>query len=322
MTQTIKYTLAALSAAFLLSSCQYKELCRNHAHTVDVNVVFDWKYTPNAGADVQSMALFLYPTDGSEALRYDFQNPKGGVVRVPLGEYKAICLNSDTEDLKYVQGESCEDFLVKTFDTELLASMAAIGVKSEGAPKAPGAEDQPVMLSPDMLYRAGSNPFELTLNMQDSGYTLTLYPQQAVCHYSVEIRNVANLQYTKKVSASLSSLSSGVFLYTGSLSEELVTVPFGFVWPSSDEVHSLSGEFLTFGATLSKPNTLAVYAVLDDDSKWWYSYDVSSQIAEAPDPFDVHIVLDKLPLPKPIVNGGGFQPTVGDWETIEIDIKM
>lgn len=40
------------------------------------------------------------------------------------------------------------------------------------------------------------------------------------------------------------------------------------------------------------------------------------------DPRNVHIVLDGLPLPKPITNGGGFQPEVEPWQPVEIDIEM
>ena len=71
-----------------------------------------------------------------------------------------------------------------------------------------------------------------------------------------------------------------------------------------------------------KTHTLTVYAVLSDESKWYYTYDVTDQIHSAPDRRDVHIVLDGLPLPKPIVNGGGFQPDVDDWQSVNVDIEM
>ena len=49
---------------------------------------------------------------------------------------------------------------------------------------------------------------------------------------------------------------------------------------------------------------------------------MTGQIHSAPDPRNVHIVLDGLPLPKPITNGGGFQPEVEPWKPVEIDLKM
>lgn len=31
-------------------------------------------------------------------------------------------------------------------------------------------------------------------------------------------------------------------------------------------------------------------------------------------------MLDGLPLPKPIVNGGGFHPTVDEWQNVDVDV--
>ena len=87
---------------------------------------------------------------------------------------------------------------------------------------------------------------------------------------------------------------------------------------------SITGQLLAFGHCPSVRNRhrLTVYAVLADQSRWYYTYDVTDQIHSAPNQRDVHIVFDGLPLPKPIVNGGGFQPTVEEWQEVPIDIEM
>ena len=36
----------------------------------------------------------------------------------------------------------------------------------------------------------------------------------------------------------------------------------------------------------------------------------------------VHIVVDGFKLPKPITNGGGLQPNVDEWESVDVDIEM
>lgn len=45
-----------------LVSCEHKELCYDHSHTVDVRVVLDWKNA--AEASPSSMRLYLFPQDG------------------------------------------------------------------------------------------------------------------------------------------------------------------------------------------------------------------------------------------------------------------
>ena len=103
-----------------------------------------------------------------------------------------------------------------------------------------------------------------------------------------------------------------------------MTIPFDAVTgkDKDGEKTVITGGLLTFGHKTGNNHTLTVYAVLADGSKWYYTYDVTDQIHSAPDPRNVHIVLDGLPLPKPIVNGGGFQPEVEDWQTVPIDIEM
>lgn len=81
-------TMAALLVA--ATSCEHKDLCHDHAHAVEVEVVFDWRNAPDAAP--ASMSLYLFPGDG-EALRYDFTGRDGGTIRVPIGKYEALCLN-------------------------------------------------------------------------------------------------------------------------------------------------------------------------------------------------------------------------------------
>ena len=38
--------------------------------------------------------------------------------------------------------------------------------------------------------------------------------------------------------------------------------------------------------------------------------------------YEIHIDIEELPVPKPIVNGSGFQPTIDGWQGVEIDVNM
>lgn len=84
-----------LTTSLLMVGCEHKELCHDHPHTTQLQVVFDWAKAPDASP--KSMSLYLFPQDGGKALRYEFAGHKGGKIRVPAGHYDALCLNSDTE---------------------------------------------------------------------------------------------------------------------------------------------------------------------------------------------------------------------------------
>ena len=319
-TKKMKKRVCTIAAAILavLTSCEHKELCYDHTSSVAVNVIFDWRNAPDATP--RSMSCYLFPTDGGKVLRYEFTNRTGGVIRVPAGRYDALCLNSDTETINYRNTEKEKSFEVTTRTTVLLSGLASLGGRLSEAPRAGDAENERVVLSPDMLWSDHAESIEL--ERTSAPQTVTLYPKVSVCRYTVEIRNAENLKYVSGISGSLSSLAGGLFAGKSETTEELVTIPFE-VTVSADK-STLRGGLLTFGHCPSKQNRhrLIVYAILSDESKWYYTYDVTDQIHLAPDQRNVHIVLDGLPLPKPIVNGGGFQPSVDEWQSVDVDIEM
>lgn len=266
--------------------------------------------------------LYLFPTNGGEALRYEFTDCGGGTIRVPVGNYGALCLNSDTENVTYRNTDQKTTFEVSTRTTDLLSGLSALGVRSDGVPRADGTETERVALPPDELWSDCTEGIEL--KQTAAAQTIVLYPELSVCRYTVEIRNAENLKYVSGISGSLSSLAGGLLPGVGydAISEECVTIPFDAA-VSADKT-LVTGSLLAFGhcAATQNAHQLTIYAVLADESKWYYTYDVTDQIHSAPDQRNVHIVLDGLPLPKPIVNGGGFQPSVDEWQSVDVDIEM
>lgn len=312
---------AAAAAAVLAAatSCEHKELCYDHSDAVDVKVAFDWKDAP--GAAPASMSFYLFPAGGGEALRYDFTDCTGGTIRVPVGSYEALCLNSDTENINYRNTECRETFEVTTRAADLLSGLSVLGVLSDGVPRVDGTEDERVILPPDMLWSDCVEGIEL--KRTDGTTTVTLRPEMSVCRYTVEIRNAANLKYVSGISGSLSSMAESLYPGVGcdATCKMGATIPFDAA--VSADKSTVTGGLFAFGCpSARKTHTLTIYAVLSDESKWYYTFDVTDQIHSAPNQRDVHIVLDGLPLPKPIVNGGGFQPDVDDWHSVNVDIEM
>lgn len=305
-----------MAIAVVLQSCGYP-LCHNHPHKGMVKVVFDWRLSPQA--QPQSMSLYLFSITGEEPLRYEFTDVTGGIIEIPHGTYHALCVNSDTELVLYRNTENRETFECYTRSTALLENYTSYGVRSETVPRAEGTSEERVSLSPDMLW--GNHAEGITVD-EDSATSIVLYPDEEVCTYTVTVRNAENLRYAYALGGSLSGLSGGVFPALGTVSNERVTVPFEAT--KSPETNTLHAHFLTFGHPNDDvcPHSLIIYAILSDRAKWYYIYDVSAQVHNAPDPHHVDIVLDGLPLPKPIQNGNGFVPDIDEWQTEKIDITL
>jgi hypothetical protein len=314
----ILYAIAATIALTFTTSCTHKDLCYDHLHTVNVQVRFDWQFAPEA--DPASMAVYLFPKNGDEVLRYDFTDRSGGTIRIPFGDYDAFCINSDTENIRHNGTEQISTLEITTPTTTLLTNMSSIGVRTDNAPRADGTEEERIALSPDKIWNDYVEGIEILMIAEDQ--TITLYPAPGHNTYTVEVRNASNLKYVRGISGSLSSLAGGLMGGMDQTTQERVTIPFDAT--ISDDDTTVTGGLLTFGHFSSEeiPHQLTIYAVLTDGSKWYYNYDVTDQIHSAPDQRNIHIIVDGLPLPKPIVNGGGFQPEVDEWQSERIDLVM
>lgn len=312
----ISYLLAIL---LLLPCCVHKELCWDHPHTMSVKVEFDWRDAP--GADPDGMCVYFYPVGGGSGYRFDFKGTEGGEVNLTVGEYLVLCYNNDTEAVQFYNTDDFATHGGFTREGNPLEPMYG-NAASYSVPKADGAEDERVVICPDMLWGSSDTEVEIVDKAEN---VVTLYPHEMVCTYTYEVRNVKNLEHLQQMSGTLSGMSGMLTFSSEELDDECVTIPFG---ASSDGVSRVTGEFYTFGhhPENEEPHNMVFYAVMDDGKKYCFkgadNLDVTSQIHEAPDQRHVHIIIDGLDLPEPIEGESGFDPSIDDWEVVEVEIEM
>ena len=352
--KTKKVYKYALAMAISLSgiSCEHKDLCYQHPHIATVQVEFDWSYAPDAerNNEVEGMCLWFYPvgeggTQTGTPMRYDLTGMKGGTVEIPVGRYQVLYYNNDYE---IVQFRNVNDFWRKECYTREGNIFEPIyGNAATYAPRAEGTEEERVVITPEMMW--GDHAMNVEIHDGGLGYwfvrdgeterttidrdewRLTLMPHEQICYYTYEIRNVENLKGIAQMSASLSGMSGSVFCAAEQVRHEYVTLPFG---AQTDGTSVISGEFHTFGHydaetdvtradgnTEIVPHKLVLYVWLTDGSKYYYTFDVTAQVDEAPEKRRVHIVIDGLTLPEPI-EGGDMEVGVDDWTVVEEEIEM
>lgn len=67
-----------LFAALAVASCEHKDLCYDHSHTIDVEVVFDWRNASEAAPE--SMSLYTCSRQ-TEERHCAMSSPIAGAVR-------------------------------------------------------------------------------------------------------------------------------------------------------------------------------------------------------------------------------------------------
>lgn len=307
----------------LLGSCQYKELYYEQDDWADVTVAFDWQHAPDM--EPGGMTVLFYREGMGTPERYDFAGRQGGKARLQSGTWQAVAYNYDTETILYRGMES-----LATLEAYTRYSSIEEGTQltRAGMPRAVGTEEEPVILEPDPLCAAAGSAFQLVMGQ---GENVTIAPQMRTEEVVITIHDVPNLQYCTGFGGALSGLAPSVFVESGIASEGQVTE--AFPGRAIDDT-TLEFRVRIFGHCPDgdqgnvNAHLLTVYVTLADGSKWYYTADVSSLMhggqggGGALDDGIITIDIDELPIPKPIVNGSGFQPTIDGWQGIEINVEM
>lgn len=314
--------LIAITLLFLICSCEQKDLCYDHAHASNVRIVFDWQHSPEANPS--SMYICLSPTVQSErTIKREFIGKDGGMVQTMVGVgYSALGFNSNIKNMLFRSTDSSLGMEAHLKDADMIEK---IGLPSSQLPRAKDAEAQRMCMEADSLWSASADE-DVYVSVEDNDNGIvrnsTISPLRRFCTYRVRIFHVENQdKISSSVAGSITGLAGGINLSSGRKTDESVTIPFAV---NLKEDNSLEGIFQCFGNSTLKgaTNHLVIYTVLQDGTKWCYQYDITKQICEAPDPFNVEIVLDKLPVPDKINGNSGFIPGVSGWNVIDIPINM
>lgn len=307
-----------IAGSFGLSSCEHKDILMEEPSAVlcRTKVVFDWSNAPEA--DPASMELCLYPEGASHHLSFNISGKDGGYILVEPGVYRAISMNNDDLDWAiYRNTHDADDFEVYTHNASELGAFKLLSSHLQSR----ALEGERLAATPDKSWSTRADGF--TLSHQKGENVITLYPEDIMSHYSVEVRDVDNILSAKGevVIGSLSGMAEGYRHGSRKCTDVSVTMPFSMT--ADYRANTLRSEFLTFGEchTLRPDHILTVYLFLTDGSVWLYEFDVTSQIASSPDPRHVDIVVEGLPLPDSVTSGG-MTPEVNDWKTEDVDLIM
>ena len=345
MRSAISLLLKALFAVvlpLLLAGCDHKELCLHHDHTVRLRVNFDWRDAPEANPE--GMVVFFYPEDPEgRYYRFDFRGTEGGYVDVAKGRYKMLTYNNDTYAINFLDTDTHDRHQAITREANVLEPMETRA--ADNIPRAPGSEQERVVLCPDEIWGCNAvdvevtalgvtyvcNPFISSSEDEYQGPTvtehvITLFPHPMTCLYTYEVRNVRNINLIEAMSASLSGMSPSLYLFNEELHREPVTLPFE---ASKSQDGRIVGRFITFGhhEENTQSHRMMLYIRTYDGRQFSFGsqsdkFDVTDQVHSAPDRRRVHLIIDGIDVPTPVDPPGSMDPQVDDWPEVNYDIEV
>ncbi len=320
--KTWYYKVSSLLICILVMSlvgCSQKDLRDDAPSTIasNVSVVFDWSKA--TGNRASSMGLYMY-SDEHGMIDFWFNKPEGDKIKTYGGHHTVVCHSNDDPYTHFLRNQHAHDTI--EIYTDEATILPAQRVLARGIPRAKGAEDEPLRVTPSMIY--GAQDREVTLHASDMPQTVTLYPEELVCHYTVEFLEVENLKNADlQIDATISSLAGGYF--PGRMSPSSEAVSHSFTLTADQQHESLRSEFLTFGlpAGESLPHSISLYIVLKNNTGNFYTFDVTDQVNNAPDPRNVTIKIYGLKLPEiPEAPPQNISVEVDNWETFYFDLKV
>lgn len=317
---------ALITVAISTVSCDSQpDLCfdLDHHGRAQVEVEFDWEGHPYANP--ATMSLYMFPTDGSQSLRYEFNGREGHDITVPVGTYVAFAINSDSELARILNAHYQESFEISL---RTAYEMEGLAERSSSVPRMAGTENERMASQPDEMWHSRLEQFDVKV---DYGKTqkLSLRMSRLTRHFSVNIEEVSNMKDVASISATISGLFGSLYPCASIFFDEKVTIPFEL--NPADE-NSLTGEIRTLGhcrySTSSKSDYdpgaidvshyLTVYAILNDGTRWYHSFDVTEQMHSGNDV----ITVSGLNLPEAMATGSGFQVNVDDWNSVMIPLPL
>lgn len=308
-------TVAAV--AMFVASCDHKQLYyADPFEEPEMQVLFDWSKSPEAAP--KGMRIWFFGTDSDFRECWDLGS-LGGKVELKEAEYNALAINNDTEWVEFVNSGNFFSFRASTRTGGLYEPIT--GSQSTAVCPESG---EPVAVPPEPIWGVGEVSHQLS-----DGSTLVLQPEPLYCTYTVEFRNIRDLDKIRSMSASLSGLARSVTVADGSLSDECCTVPFEA--SKGEDGVSIIGTFCTFGHNPlnDAPHHAALYLELANGSYIQYTQgdwlDVTDQVHSAADPRNVHIVVETPGIPaddNPPSSSGGMDTTAEDWQGEEHEVRI
>jgi len=318
----------AVLTVLVLASCQRRPFAEN---TTEVNLVLSVNtQIVNNDDSVQlpeTMRLNLYDPQTGELRYTDFISPTGGVIYPLPGDYDLVVYNMGTESTQVRNHDSFSE--MEAFTSEVSAFLKSqlhkfLEMRSKLLAKAePAAVEEKIVYEPDHLFvghvRSVNIPAILE-GEQQSDITIEVDAHTVVETWNITLDNVDGIEWVSNVSAIISGQAESHFIGRQEDSENPVSIYFEMKPDTKNG--TITGKFNTFGKHPSVQSDLSLDLNVVDTGgeEHHYHFDVNSDFFDNPE-LDI-VVEEEVKIEEPVSGGGGFVPTVNDWEEVKTEINI
>lgn len=325
----MRTALALLLSVLLLSGCEYKDLCYDHNHEENYNVILKLLLKLELGLELdlevseedhtkiiapEYMKVCFYGPEDGKLKNTEFVTGEGGPLHTAPGTYDMVVYSFGTEYIQ-IRGEGDVNTL-EAFTSDITATKAhALSVFTRAGEEEPQG---PIIYTPDHLLVAHKDIVIPPFSNEETVITLTATASTIVETYSFEVKSVVGVEYISSVEAFVTNQARSSFFGRGEVSTEPATLSFPV--GVDREKGRLHTTFNTFGKLPGESHSYLHILILDTDGK---EYHISTDITDQFEKPDHHIIIEEeVDIPKPQGPGGGIAPTVDQWEEVQNDVNI
>lgn len=187
--------------------------------------------------------------------------------------------------------------------------------------------EERIVYEPDYIFVGRATKQEipqLLLEEGDKEIVIEVNAESLVETWKIEIRGVEGVEYISNISAIISGQAASSFLYTGEDSEEAVSVYFTMHTNKerSADGGMILGTFNTFGKKPGVTSDLSLDVSITNTGGETQDlhYDITADFQDNPE--QLIIIEDEIIIDPPSSIGGGFDPSVEDWDDVESNIEL
>ena len=321
--------IVLLASSTMFTSCKYKDLCYDHNHWSEPNLVLklDLKLDLDLDIDVEVseeahtkieiptyMVVGFYDPESGSLRKTEFVGPYGGPLQVTPGIYNMVVYSFDTEWTQ-VRGEGDLNTL-EAFTSDITEAKLPLfsHFNRMKASEAPG----PIIYTPDHLLMTAKHIEIPQFSTEDIVMTIEATAATIVQTYGIETMNITGVENIASAEAFITNQARSSFFGRGEISQEPATIYFPM--EINREEGTIETTFNTFGKLPGESQCYLYILLLDTEGT---PYTVVEDVTDMfNDSTHMIQVSDTIDIPTPASESGGIAPTVNPWEEENHDVQI
>ena len=321
------FAMMLVASTAWFSSCRYKELCYEHDHQLDYNVILkltleldekvnaEPKKSTDEHAEVTEpshMVVCFYDPQTGDLKDMEFTGPYGGNLQVAPGDYKMVVYAFDTEWTQVRKENNINTLEAFTSDiTAMKYPLFALFTKKDST-RAPG----PIIYTPDHLLVARKDVSIPPFSLEQPYVVIEATASTIIETYEFKVTNITGIEYVSDVEAFVTNQAKSNFFGRGEVNPEPATIYFPVGISRKSGIFETT--FTTFGKLPGESYSYLNIVIYDTSGKPFVVVtDITEQFTN---PEHIIVIEDSINIPAP--PSGGIAPTVEDWDEVIHDVPI